>query len=137
MTARTWLYGQLTAAEYTDLRNLVGNRVFAKKSMTSSVEEHPYLVFKLGNDTDEALAETVDVHRQFIQIFVHDYTDETVGDYQKIDDIITELKKILKNGSSAPDGVISVQYLETSQDLNDETLSTVMKYVRFQLIIGG
>lgn len=137
MTARTWLYHQLTAAEHTALRELIGDRVFAKKTMQSSVEVHPYLVFKLGNDTNEALAETVDVHRQFIQIFVHDYTDVTVGDYQKIDDIITELKKILVNASSAPDGVISVQYLETSQDLNDETLSTVMKYVRFQLIIGG
>lgn len=137
MTARTWLYRKLTAAEHDELRALVGDRVFAKKSMTSSVEAHPYIVFKLGNATDEALAETVDVQRQFIQIFVHDYTDETVGDYQKIDDIIAELKTILQNCSSAPDRVISVQYLETSQDLNDETLSTVMKYVRFQLIMGG
>lgn len=134
MTTRTWLYSKLTDPSATALRELIENRVFAKKTMKSSVEEHPYIVFKLGTDSNEALAETVDVHRQFIQIFVHDYSDTEVGDYGRVDSIIAELKKQLVNASSAPDGVISVLYLETSQDLDDQTLSTVFKYIRFQLI---
>lgn len=129
MTARTWLYGKLTSTPQ------VGGRVFAKKTMTSSIEQHPYMVFKLGNNTNEELAETVDASRQFIQIFVHDYSDKDVADYTKIDEIIASLKTSLVNQSSSEDGILTVIYLETSQDLNDDTLNTVMKYVRFQLVM--
>lgn len=133
MTARTWLYSRLST--WPGLVLLQGDRVFAKKSMTSSVEDHPFTVFKLGNATNAALAETVDVANQFCQIYVHDVSDEDGGDYQRIDSIITEMKRALINANSAPDGIISVQFLETSQDLNDETLGTIMKYVRIQLIV--
>lgn len=137
VTARTWLYNKLTDPSATVLRSQVGLRIFAKKGMQSSIETTPYIVFKLGNDTNESLAESLDVHRQYFQIFVHDYSDGEVGDYLRIDAIIKELKKLLHNASSAPDGVISVQYLETSQDLDDHTLGTVMKYMRFQSWVEG
>jgi hypothetical protein len=135
MSTRTWLYQQLTTDQR--LNALVEGRVFPKKSMKSSVEEHPYIIYKLGNGTNYNLSETVDVTTQFFQLYVHDYTDTEVGDYLKIDDIIAELKRILHLGSSAEHGVISTLYLETSQDLNDETLGTVMKYVRFQSMVKG
>lgn len=132
MTARTWVYGRLTG--YEPLVALVGDRVFAKKSMTSSRENHPFVVYKLGNNTNEDLAEDQDVSRQYLQIFVHDFEDQDTADYMKIDQVLKEIKAALRLGSSAEDGVITCQYLETSQDLNDETLNTVMKYIRFQLI---
>lgn len=130
MSARTWLYSQLVNGVPS-----VNGRVFAKKSMTSSIEEHPYLVYKLGNSTDEGLSETVQADRQFIQIYVHDYFDEKTADYILIDSVLAEIRAALHLASSAEDGVIAVQYLETSQDLNDETLNTVMRYIRFQLIV--
>lgn len=135
MTARTWLYNRLMT--HPGLNNLVGQRIFAKKSMSSSVEQHPYIVFKLGYNANESLSEDHDVSRQFIQIFVHDFADETAGDYTQIDEVIRELKLALTNQSSPDDGILQVTYLETSQDLDDDTLSTVMKYVRFQLILLG
>lgn len=132
MTARTWLYTQLTT--FPGLVALTADRVYAKKSMTSSIEQHPYIVYKLGNNTNANLAETEDVSAQFLQIFVHDYNDGDTGDYIKIDAVLRQIKAALKDGQSAADGVIAVQYLETSQDLNDETLNTVMKYARYQMI---
>lgn len=138
MTARTWLYGRLTS--YTPLTNLIGGanpRVFAKKSMTSSVEQHPYIVFKLGYSANVDLSEVSDLERQFIQVWVHDYADQDVADYTKIDEVIVEVKAALTNQSSGTDGVFTVRYLETSQDLDDETLNTVFKYVRFQIIKEG
>jgi len=129
MTARTWLYQQIV-----DGVPLVEGRVFAKKSMTSSIEEHPYIVYKLGYSTGDGLSETVDPNRQFVQIFIHDYSDGEVADYIRIDSTIIQLRAALKLKSSAPEGIISTTYLETSQDLNDETLNTVMKYVRYQLV---
>lgn len=132
MTARTWLYQQL--ATFPGLVAIIDDRVFAKKSMTSAIEQHPYLVYKLGYSTSEELAEDSPVSRQFIQIFVHDYSDGEVADYMRIDETIIQVREALFLASSAADGVIATRYLETSQDLNDETLNTVMKYIRFQLV---
>lgn len=132
MTARTWLYGQLSTIP---LPYTAHERVFAKKSMSSAKEDHPYVVFKLGNDTNEELAETVDAHRQYFQVWVHDYTDTKVGDYGRIDDIIRELKARFSGAGSSLDGIITTRYLETSQDLDDNTLGTVFKYIRFQFIM--
>jgi len=129
MTARTWLYGKIASTPGVD------QRVFAKKTMTSSIEQHPFMVYKFGNNTNEELAEDVDASRQFVQIYIHDYADKETGDYTKIDEIIRWLKQNLRNQSSAEDGVLTTIYLETSQDLDDDTLNTVMKYVRFQLVL--
>ena len=135
MSARTFIYGLLTATG-TPLHTLVEGRVFAKKSMKSSVEEHPFLVYKLGNETWEELSEESLASRQFFQVWVHDFSDQAVADYMLIDEVIRALKQQLVNASSAADGVITIRFLEVSQDLNDETLNTVMKYVRFQAVLG-
>lgn len=134
-TPRIWLYDKLTSTP--GLANLVGGlvnpRVFAKKTMSSAIEEHPYIVYKLGYSATEDLSEESTEARQFVQIFVHD-TANAGGDYMKIDQIIDELRKALRLQGSPYHGVITCRYLETSQDLNDETLDTVFKYARFQLI---
>jgi len=138
MTARHFTYGRLTS--FAPLTDLIGGseapRVFSKKSMTSSVETCPYIVYKLGNATVINLSEDSDgtYYTQFLQIFVHDFTNEEVADYDQIDAVIKQVKAAFKLQVSPGDGVISCQYLETSQDLNDDTLNTVFKYVRFQLI---
>jgi len=126
----------LLTATGTPLHTLVGDRVFAKKAMKSSVEEHPFLVYKMGNETWEELSEVSLASRQFFQVWVHDFSDQAVADYMLIDEVIRAVKEQLVNASSAEDGVITIRFLETSQDLNDETLNTVMKYVRFQAILG-
>lgn len=138
-TPRVWLYQKLSSTP--EIANLVGGltdtRVFAKKSMTSAIEQHPYIVYKLGYNATEDISEETSPDRQFVQIFVHDYSDGDTGDYGKIDQIIDAMKRVLHLQSSKDYGVIACRYLETSQDLNDETLNTVFKYVRFQLITNG
>lgn len=140
MTARTWVYGQLTTFEA--LVALIGGtdpRVFAKKAMTSNIEDTPYLVYKLGFSANEDIAEHMPdgsiVSRQFLQVWVHDYSDNDTGDYMRIDAVIKQVIAALHGGSSVADGVIYSKFLEISQDLNDETLNTVVKYVRFQLTL--
>jgi len=133
MTARTWVYGMMM--NHAPLQAIVGNRIFAKKTMTSSREEHPYIVYKLGHNTSENLAEDQLVTRQFLQIFVHDFADYETGTYDRVDEVLSILKDLFFQQSSPADGVIAIQYLETSQDLDDQTLSTMLKYARFVLII--
>lgn len=132
MTARTWLFQTLLLSPF--LGPLVGNRIFPKKDMTSSVEEYPYMVYKLGYKANEDLAEDQNVNRQYVQIFVHDFSDMDTGDYVKIDEVIKALKDTLHLNTGPSDGVILCRFLETSQDLDDLTLGTVMKYARFQII---
>lgn len=135
MTLRTYLYRRLTEVD-TDLFALIAGRAYPKKNMRSSVEPHPYLVFKLGNDTAEGLSETVDPHRQYFTIYIHDDNPKDIGgDYMRIDAICRVLKAMLKNASSPVDDVMQILYLETSQDLDDQTLGTVMRYMRFQAIV--
>lgn len=130
MSIRTWLYEALS--DQTDpLPHTAGERVFAKKTMTSAIEEHPYIVYKLGNTSDAQISENLDAGRQYIQIFVHDFSDGETGDYMRIDDVLQAIKDKLRRASSAEDGVINCLYLETSQDLNDDTLNTVFRYARF------
>ena len=136
MTVRTWLYGRLMDPSLTNLRALVDDRVFAKKSMKSSVEEHPYIVYKMGNKTDDATSETIRPYRQYFQIYVHDYKDGEGGDYTQIDLVLKEIEQALVNQQSPEHEIIQVIYLETSQDLDDETLNTVFRYARFQAIVG-
>lgn len=135
MTAREFVYATLTGSEIvTSLIGGVDNpRVFAKKSMTSSVEDTPYIVYKMGNSTAEGLSEHDDPERQYFQVWVHDYADQRVADYTKIDTLVRAIKAAFKIDPNQP-GLWMVNFLETSQDLNDDTLNTVFRYLRFQII---
>lgn len=133
MTARSWVYDMML--NHAPLQALVGDRIFAKKTMTSSREEHPYIVYKLGYNANENLAEDQLVTRQFLQIFVHDFADYESGTYDRVDEVLTILKDLFFQQNSPADGVIAIQYIETSQDLDDQTLSTMLKYARFVIIV--
>lgn len=135
MTARHFIYGIISGTPgVTDLIGGASPRIFAKKTMTSSIEAHPYIVYKLGNETTEDLSEVSTHSRQYFQVWVHDYHDGEVADYDRIDAVIKALRAAFHLQNSAEHKVYSVQYLETSQDLNDETLNTVFKYLRFSLV---
>lgn len=134
-TARKFIYG--TLVNYMPLLELVGEadpRIFAKKSMTSATELYPFIVYKLGNDTSEGLAEDQTISRQFFQVWVHDKHDRETGDYERIDNVIKKVKEAFKLAGSASHKVWTTLYLETSQDLNDDTMNTLFRYIRFQLI---
>jgi hypothetical protein len=64
---------------------------------------------------------------------VHDFSDGDTADYDRIDSVITLIKAAFRNAGGEA-GIWKAIYLETSQDLNDDTLNTIFRYVRFQLI---
>ena len=136
MTARTFIYKKLTT--HQPLTNMIGGatnpRVFGKKSMTSSIENHPYVVFKMGHDAPEHLSEDTDITRQYFQVWVHDYFSEDHVDFMRIDQVLSAVKDALMNQSSAEDKVWTIKHVETSQDFDDDTLNTIFRYHRFQII---
>lgn len=134
MKARHFIWHTLNTPAVQALVGGPGDpRIFAKKTMTSSKENHPYIVYKLGNDSDEDFSEDTSITRQFFQVWVHDYFDGDTADYDRIDDVITQVKRAFKNAGGVQ-GIWTTRFLETSQDLNDETLNTIFRYARFQLI---
>lgn len=131
-----WLKELLTQPS-TPLYNLVGDRVYPRESFDSSVIGKPYLVFGLGNSTNDDIAEEDYLaERQFFQIWVHDEMTEYGGSYLKINQIIPLVKQRLIGAKSPAQGIITTKYLETSGEFSQQTMGTIFKYVRFQSIIG-
>jgi hypothetical protein len=110
----------------------VGGRVLQQGSALTAQTVKPYLVYHMGNDTDEGMSDEDNFkpNRQFMQVFIH----VAQGDYGPIDDIMPQVKAALASGVGKPNDLIHVQYLETSQDLQDDLLQSFFRYMRFQLI---
>lgn len=134
MTAREFIYSTLlTIPSIDELGGLDDPRIFSKKSMTSAYEDHPFVVFKLGVDSNMDLSEDTRMTRQYFQIWCHDATEDDNSDYMRIDKILSEIKDVFQVAGSAEHKVFSTSFLETSQDFNDDTLNTIFKYNRFNL----
>lgn len=129
---RAWVHERLSTD--TALTAVIGGRVSQQGAVLSAQTVKPYLVHHFGNNTDEGMYDEDDrkPNRQFLQVFVH--TDQ--GDYGPLDDIIPLVKAALTNLAGRPADLIHVQYLETSQDLQDDLLQTYFRYIRFQLILA-
>lgn len=129
---RAWVHGRLST--YPSLTAIVADRVWQQGGILTAQTAKPYLVHHFGNNTDEGMYDEFDrqPNRQFLQIFVH--CDQ--GDYGPVDDLIPLVKEALTSLEGRPDNLIHVQYLETSQDLQDDLLQTYFRYIRFQLILA-
>jgi hypothetical protein len=109
----------------------VEGEVFAGHSLLDTPDHKPFVVHQMGNNTSERMSDEYSPQRQFVTIYVHDEGRS----YIRIDRIIARLKVILDNApGSAADGVMTAHYLETSQDLEDDQMGTIVKFIRFQLI---
>lgn len=129
---RAWLHAKIVQVMEARFPGEGEDRTHQGGSLDSSLTPKPYFVVIMGNDTAVALGEDElsDIHRQYFMVYLHDEP----GDYSRIDDIVEELKAALHNASDAATGVIRVEFLEVSRDLDDETLNTILRYVRFQAI---
>ena len=137
---RAWLYDLLSGdAQLQGLVNATpeewADRVMPRQSQTTFNIDKPFLVFGMGNNTNEALAEDQDhtAHRQFFSIWVHDEG----GDYDLIERILIRVKQLLVNASHPASHVSTVMWLETSQEFVNDTYNTIFKYARFQAIISN
>lgn len=127
---RAWVHSSL--ANDTPLNVVIGGRVMQQGAMLSAQQTKPYIVHHFGNATDEGFFDEdgPQPYRQYLTIYIH--TDR--GDYGPIDEIVPLVKAALyRNFLSRPPELAGLNYLETSQDLQDDLLQTYFRYVRFQL----
>lgn len=132
MGQRTWVRNTLgSSAPLIDLIPI--DRMFQGESLLTANIDKPFLVFRMGNRTNEDLSEDMpEVGRQFMSIYLHDVP----ADYSRIDKLELAVLHALNLASSAADNIITARYLETSRDLDDQALSTIYRYLRFQLVTG-
>jgi hypothetical protein len=124
---REWLYQQMLLVQ----PSVFGERVYEGESLTTTPRVKPFMTYNIGNSTDEQLSdEPRGPERQFFQIYIHDEG----GDYTQIDDAVLALRQQLEGASDPNSGIVHVYYLETSRDLDDSTMGTILRYVRFQAV---
>lgn len=137
---RAWLYDRLTTS--TDIATTMNmtvaqlaDQVFPREARTNINGPKPFLVYGLGNETNERLADDDQEHiaeRQFFQVWIHDEGTS----YLRIDETIKALKLRLVGAKSPADNLTTIHWLETSQEFSNETYNTIFRYVRFQAIIS-
>ena len=135
---RVWLYDILHNAPalqgYYNNLPLVNLDVFPRESLHDTVQRKPFIVYGLGNDTNEQLSEDKNhkAHRQFFQIWIHD----DGGDYTRIDDLVEIVVNLLQGQAAPSYDITNVHWLETRQEFSDQTFNTLFRYIRFQAIIS-
>lgn len=90
-----------------------------------------FMFYTFGFHTDLGLSETIRPSRQYFQVHVHDKP----SDYTRINRVLS----IINSPSfwvNPPREVIHLEWMETSRDLDDDTLGTITRYSRFNYIRG-
>lgn len=137
---RAFLYNKLTLdpglqAELGGAQGIL-TRVVPRRSQDDIMVPRPFLVFGLGTESDENLVDSTandgEASRQFFQVWVHDEG----GSYAKVDDLVKLVKDCLIGASDPASNVLTIRFLETSQEFSNETYNTNFRYIRFQAIIG-
>lgn len=136
MGLKTWFYD--LATNDTDLVTAFSEQIFPLESLSSSrVESFPYVMYGLGTDEAENLAEEDEnFSRQVLRIWVHDNRPAKGASYVKVNDGIALLKSKLKNQRDPENGLVLLRYLSTSEELSDEALKTVYRYIDFEAVMG-
>jgi hypothetical protein len=128
--SRKWIYDVLNT-----VGDFAGNVLQGESLLTGKIPP-PFAIYRMGNDTNEALwddyPDNPNAGRQFFQVYIHDKP----ADYARIDDLKDAVIEAFK-AAVLPAGVVAVRYLETSRDLDDGTLGTIYRYLRFQLVRAG
>lgn len=136
MTARAYLL-QLARNTLTTGPTPLLKAVYGSRTMVTPEVPKPYAVMHMGNDTEDNIAPTdFFPHTAYVTFYVHDVRDPP--SYTNVDIAIRALRDSIRaNPSSAADRVMEATPLETSQDLEDQVLRTVLRYLRIQLVMGG
>jgi len=136
MLARQWVF--TTLSNDSGVSEIVpGDRILSNQSGMTAQIDRPFIVLKFGNDSDEGQFDDPDIpqrpHRQFLEIWCHDSRPS----YTQIDELVAAVRQALRTSQDAPDSyIMAAKYLETSADMIDESMDTVLRYLRFQLIMS-
>lgn len=125
---RAWVYREMT----TDpgLLALVGAltpRIYQSTSLDAAPHEKPFIMYRQTSDVQTVRGDDGDRVRQVgYMIFCHDLP----GDYMQIDTMIDRLKFLFGDTVDQPQGIVRSEWVESSEDLRDEDMGTIIRYAR-------
>lgn len=121
---RTWVYQQMATA------HLCGDRIHASTSLNAAPHTKPFIMYRQTSDVGLMRGDDGEQCRRVgYMIFVHDVP----GDYLGIDAVLVQLQTLFRDTIDQANGVIRCHWEETSDDLRDEDMGTIMKFVRIQV----
>lgn len=108
-------------------------RVIQSESLNRAPKTKPFLIFKLGNTSRDNRVHTA--RRQYLTVYVHDEADP--GEYTRIDAGVDLVIAAIEGAAPSPeDHIIVAEWLETSADFDDKELGTILRYVRFSIVLS-
>lgn len=126
---RTWFYNKMMGN--VSLVAALPGGVHETTAILKTPDQKPFLIYRStsvnstlrGDDQDRAMQEG-------FMVFIHD----VAGDYLRVDGIIEQVRQLFRDANAGGDtAIISVTWLETSEDLRDDDLGTIFRYSRFQV----
>lgn len=126
---RTWFY-QTMASDSALMAALPGG-IHQSTKLMRQPEEKPFALYRSTAMVSDLRGDDQAVSLQEgYMVFVHDVE----GDYLRIDSVIDMIFNRLRTVNLARHTeVISVTWLETSEDFRDEDMGTIFRYSRFQV----
>lgn len=128
---REWVYQTLTGS--TEIADIFGDRVFQGESLDGPPKTKPFVIYRLGNTSPDN--DLPSARRQYLTIYIHD--NAKPGDYTMIDQGVDTVVDLFRHAPQAPEyNIICAKWLETSADFDDREMGTILRYVRFQIILS-
>lgn len=128
MSTRTWTY-QRMATDAT-LVALVPGGIHQTSAVEHTPVLKPYLIYRQTSDVPTMRGDGIEQHRTLgYMIFAHDVP----GDYLLIDAIIERLKDLFMDVVDQANRVVKSLWIETSDDVRDDDMGTIMKFARIQV----
>lgn len=129
MSTRTWLYQRMTGS--VPLMTLLPGGIHQSTSLNVAPHLKPYIMYRMTSDVGNFRGDDGEQARSNgYMVFAHDVP----GDYLKIDAVMEQLKTLFQDIVDQPNGVIKSFWLETSDDIRDDDMGTIMKFARIQII---
>ena len=127
--SRTWFYSRMTAD--APLALVVGTRIHQSTSIDVAPAVKPFLMYRQTSDVERFRGDDGDAVRAIgYLVFAHD----RAGDYGRIDTIMDHLKRLFKDTHDQANGIIRSTWIETSDDLRDDDMGTIIQFGRVQIL---
>lgn len=122
MTVRDKVYAALNQPSLT---NQLPGGLFAAGSMTGSVSQRPWAVYRINDETSQLRGDEEDAaKRTSAQVWVYDEP----GSFKRIEQILETVLVLMKNASG-----LRTRWLGTSAELPDDEFKAIVKYATFQV----
>lgn len=125
---RTWVYQRMV--NHAPLMLLVPGGIYQTTAVEHTPHFKPFIIYRSTSDVPFMRGDSRDqIRRSGYMLFAHDVP----GDYLAIDAIIEELKVLFQDTNDQANGVIESLWLETSDDIRDDDMGTILRFGRVQI----